>query len=363
MIARAHARELYRDQGFVDSWSVPVHRGLCHRSIQRFSDAATLRLAEDARESLGNLKARSRDAFYEGDLSRGLFLRELIHIRITSNDNFDALDERDNLIHLFNCAAGSVLVAKLLTSKLSVARKWRQRLEHDPLSDTSQRCLTRVPFWQFYTADVYANAGAYQTAKLILKEADSSLPRVFRSRYSASGALARRKGLLLADYKSANEAAFTAHAENDWYNLRTALLGRGWAFFVEGELSKALDDFYSVLTNPQALHISLWHRFCAEFGIGCTYLNIEGREGVYFAVAALLRSQYLSALFGLQGNPVPDPRLPDAPRPCFLTPTSMLHWICEIFKSELPPEKLIELRKWCLLQIRDGLLSELAHGR
>jgi hypothetical protein len=362
MIARAHARELFGERSFIDSWSVPVHRGLCHRSIQRFSDSATLRLAEDASKPYADLMARSRAAFYAGELSRGLFLREVAHGRITSTDRFDPLDERENLIHLFNCAAGSVLVTKLLNSRSTVAREWRQRLQNDPLVNRVRGLVRLSPFWQFYAADVYANAGAYQTAKLIIAEAESALPRVFKSRHSASGALARRKSLLLADYKSSNDAAVTAHADNDWYNLRTALLGRGWALFVKGDPNGALDDFYSVGTNPQALQISLWHRFCAEFGIGCIYLSIEGREGLDFALSALLRSQYLSALFGLQGNPVPDPRLPDAPAPSFVTPTEMLHWIGKKFGTETSPERLSELRSWCLLPIRDGLLSEIAHG-
>lgn len=362
MIARAHAEEILGRRQFLDSWLVPVHKGWCHRSLQRFSDSATLRLAEDASRSLRSLIARSREAFYGGELSRGLFLRELVHARFASIQNLDPQLERTNLIHTFNCGAGSVLVTRLVTSPSRIASEWRKRLQNDPLGDSGCKFSTAAPFWQFFAADIYANAGAYQTAKRIIREAEDILPRVFKSRYSAAGALARRKGLLLADLKSANEAAATAQAENDWYNYRTALLGRGWALFVNGDPNGALDNFYSVIENPQPLRLSFWHQFCAEFALGCVCLSIEGARGLELATSALIRSQYLSALLGLQGNPVPDPRFPDAPAPSFITPTDMLHWICERFSNELTSERLKELRNCCLKPMRDDLLSRIAHG-
>ena len=195
MIGKAGLRDLFGQRRFLDSWLVPVHAEGCHGAIQRFTDSATTAIIGAKNMQASELIGSAREAFFAGDMNRALYLREIALRRYPRQDQADRL--KTNVIHQFNCSAGSMLVTKLLLAASTVARQWRERLSDRWMRQYLGDPTTNLP-WQFYAEDVFANGGLFEKAASVLHEADVSHPRWRKQSHSTWGALVRRRALLNA---------------------------------------------------------------------------------------------------------------------------------------------------------------------
>lgn len=326
---------------------VPVHKQGCHREgFQKCSDIAGTVFSE-----LGSLDSSETDetchaAFFEGNLTRAVFVREW------ASRHYDELltpDERHhNLIHQLNALAGSAL-ANPLTGRgrgLSKISWLEDRIRGE---DISSELLT-------YAGSVLVNSGHIDEGWKFYQQVSSAVPRWRRNSNELNGVIKRRLAAATCELKHSIEAVKLA--EHQQYTLRTALLSLAWSRVRCGEYTKALDTFEDI-TSLVPGPISWLHRAGQDFGRGCaTYLQ-GGSERLERSLGMLFRAQYIYALLGLQGTPIPDPRIEARSAPELVTPTDVVIWLGEKHAQRLPRGLLTDIRKREVGPLRKPLMDTL----
>lgn len=352
MFGRAGVRQIFGDEPFLESWTLPVHRGRCHHLLQHATDTSTAQLIQAQSLPLRELERACQESFFAGDLSRALYLREVFHRRLTT-DHADV--PRTHIVREFNAAAGSTLLSRLMSANSPIGKSWRHRRKTE-MELTEKDWIRNVPSFEFYAGDLYANAGYFVKAAEVLHQLEADHPRWQGRRHSAWGAILRRTAILQADLNAAREASYIAAADCDYYNLRTALLAQGWSHIARGQYIKAVDDFIGVVDAISWRPLSLWHRYCRELGLGCAFYLLEGGAGLRVSLGCLLRAQYIGAIFGLRGNPVPDPRSTTHSELVIIEPTEAVYWMALAHRQQTTVAWMRTLRLEQIQAMQEDLL-------
>ena len=337
-------KELLDGEPFPIDCVVPVHKKSCHRKkLQDYADTAGRQLLDAGKLSTTAFDQTCINPFLEGNLDRNVFLREWARRERPE-------DQRKHVIFQLNALTGSQLGAILAYQTGSTGVTWLagSRIPHDPV-------------WLLYSGSVLMSGGYRDAAAVRFGEFESSIPRWRRCSSEPYIVYARRRAIMSCRVNDSKDAVKLAKEQKEAYVMRTALVSLGWAYFGARNYGAARDAFEDILSWPGRQSMSWWHVAEQQFGLGCAVYFQEGANSTKRAVRNLLTSQYIFAMLGLQGIPVPDPRKETQDGPCHITPTNVLHWLCNLHAKELPRRQMVEIRREMIVDsgLRDALCNTL----